>query len=130
MLHRPAHITYHIFSICSRTTLGCTSKFTNLILTDSFTNRTFWVCLSVCYVYTWPFSGFRFQEISFSITVVYCKDRAKCKIVLLFTHPQTLDGDLSYHTDVAAWYSLISFVSQYSLLRIMCRPTVWKLVAV
>ena len=109
MLHRPAP---QIISrpATSVTAVGlpsdCTSKFTNLIPTSSFTNRTFRVCISGCDVCTWQFSGFGFQEISVSITVVYFTDRAKCKTVLLFTHPQTLDGDFCCHTSVAVWYSV------------------------
>jgi hypothetical protein len=77
---------------------NCKSKITNLILTDSFTNRKICVCLSGCDVCTGQFSGFGFQEISFSLTAVYFTDRAKCKTVLPFTQIQTLDVDFCCHT--------------------------------
>jgi hypothetical protein len=42
-------------------------------------------------------SGFGFQEISVSITVVYFTDRTKCRTVLPFTLPLTLDGYFCCH---------------------------------
>ena len=107
------HLTSGNFSNCSRTAFELHIQIHKSDPNKSFTIRTFCVCLNGCYVCTCPFSGF--QNISFSITIVYFTDRAKCKTVLLFTHPQTLDGDLSYHTGVAVWHSGLLDVLQFTV---------------
>jgi hypothetical protein len=116
MLHRPAPQIISR-SVTSVTAVGlpsnCTTKFTNPILTNCFTNRTICVCLTGCDVGTCPFSGFGFQKISFSITAVYFTDRAKCKTLLPFTHHQTLDGGFCCHTRCGSLVKMTSCSLQY-----------------
>jgi hypothetical protein len=125
MLHRPAPqiISRPVTSVTAvELPSDFTHKFTNLIFTDSFTHRTFCVCLTGCDVCTRPFSGSGFQEILVTITAVYFTDRMKCKIVLPFTHPQKLDGDFCRHTRRGSLVERDRFTS-CSLQRPSFKPT-------
>jgi hypothetical protein len=118
MLHRPAP---QIISrpVTSVTAAGlpsdCTSKITNQILTDPFTNRIFCVCLNRCDVCMWSFWGFGFQEISVSTTVVYFTDRRNVK---LCCHLHILKGSMEISVvtqNVAVWYSGPLYVLQLTV---------------